>query len=202
MSDFCVYNLQGELVCDGGNTALETFKGDPRGMYTAQGSVEGFDGLTPQQAKFLQLASSKPKPFEQPTWLTYLQQHGRRRLERFDAAPKVDCQVSNWSGWGPCVGNSVSNCNGLQVRTRSVSQPNTYGGKGCPSLVDQQRCDVNPSQCFQCPSSDQTYLTSYSKNIRGQYKTGWDHYNKVGRTQGYVYNVCSAPAPGGAPASR
>jgi len=52
-----------------------------------------------------------------------------------------DCEVSNWSAWGSCS----SGCNGVQSRTRSVTQPMKPGGLACPALTQSQSCNQDCS---------------------------------------------------------
>lgn len=48
----------------------------------------------------------------------------------------VNCAVSDWSTWGPCV-------EGMQTRTRTVVTPPLNGGSVCPELSQSQSCPIN-----------------------------------------------------------
>ncbi len=53
----------------------------------------------------------------------------------------IDCAVDDWTGWGACS----SGCGGgVQTRTRNVTTQPQYGGLGCPSLADNQACNIQP----------------------------------------------------------
>jgi Spondin-like TSP1 domain/Thrombospondin type 1 domain len=60
------------------------------------------------------------------------------------ACPRVDCQVSGWSGWSGC---SKSCGTGTQSRSRYVTRYAENGGASCPSLSDTQYC--NTQSCYQ-----------------------------------------------------
>eukprot|EP01012_Entosiphon_sulcatum_P049575 TRINITY_DN6820_c0_g1_i6.p1 TRINITY_DN6820_c0_g1~~TRINITY_DN6820_c0_g1_i6.p1 ORF type:complete len:7637 (+),score=112.47 TRINITY_DN6820_c0_g1_i6:5459-28369(+) len=54
----------------------------------------------------------------------------------------IDCVVTSWSTWEPC---SKECGGGSQRRTRSISVAANYGGKPCPSdLQDAQPCNTQP----------------------------------------------------------
>ena len=46
-----------------------------------------------------------------------------------------DCEVSEWSEWGPCA-------SGKQSRTRTVRQEKSGNGKDCPVLSEEQSCSL------------------------------------------------------------
>jgi predicted molibdopterin-dependent oxidoreductase YjgC len=61
----------------------------------------------------------------------------------------VDCQVGNWSSWSSC---SVTCGNGTQTRTRNIAINASNGGIACPTLLENQTCNMpacttNNSQC-------------------------------------------------------
>jgi hypothetical protein len=49
----------------------------------------------------------------------------------------VDCVVSDWSAWGPCV-------NGLETRNKTVITEPEFGGASCPVTTDTRPCTVTP----------------------------------------------------------
>lgn len=51
--------------------------------------------------------------------------------------PPVDCLVSEWSEWGPCIG-------GVQIRTRTILTTPKYGGASCPVLSEARSCTILP----------------------------------------------------------
>jgi hypothetical protein len=51
--------------------------------------------------------------------------------------PPVDCLVSEWSEWGPCI-------NGSQTRTRTILVSPANGGLSCPVLSEVRTCTVLP----------------------------------------------------------
>jgi|688.fasta_scaffold10085_10 DUF971 family protein len=53
--------------------------------------------------------------------------------------PVINCVVSEWSEWGPCV-------DGVQTRTRTVIQQPQNGGTACPPLVETREC-CTPVNC-------------------------------------------------------
>jgi hypothetical protein len=53
--------------------------------------------------------------------------------------PVVNCVVSEWSAWSTCV-------NGVQTRTRTVTQQPQNGGTPCPPLTETREC-CNPVNC-------------------------------------------------------
>lgn len=54
----------------------------------------------------------------------------------------VDCDVSQWSSWGPC---SKSCGLGRQTRSRSIERQLDNGGSVCPALASMRGC--NPQLC-------------------------------------------------------
>lgn len=54
-------------------------------------------------------------------------------------APR-DCEVSEWSNWGPCI-------NGVQRRTRAVVVPPANGGAACPALEQTRACPPVAVDC-------------------------------------------------------
>lgn len=83
---------------------------------------------------------------------------GERKQEekRNDTQCPIDCVVSGWSDWSGC---SSSQCGttGTQKRTRRIVTHSAYGGKVCPSdLEETQRCsnDPCPVDCELRPFSD------------------------------------------------
>lgn len=53
--------------------------------------------------------------------------------------PVIDCEVSEWSEWGPCI-------EGVQTRTRTVIQAPQNGGAECPPLEEIRECCI-PVNC-------------------------------------------------------
>lgn len=67
----------------------------------------------------------------------------------------VNCEVSAWSAWGPCIGTS-----GMmkQYRTRTVLVPAQEGGEPCPELIEER-------ECIECDVA-QFELTNYDSSCR------------------------------------
>lgn len=53
--------------------------------------------------------------------------------------PVINCVVSEWSAWGPCI-------DGVQTRTRIIIQQPQNGGTACPPLVETRSC-CTPVNC-------------------------------------------------------
>ena len=53
--------------------------------------------------------------------------------------PVINCVVSEWSAWGPCI-------DGVQTRTRTVIQQPQNGGTACPPLIETRSC-CTPVNC-------------------------------------------------------
>ncbi|MBN3284286.1 THS7A protein, partial [Polyodon spathula] len=53
-----------------------------------------------------------------------------------------DCEVTEWSEWGPCSKDcyDVNSPKGARTRTRSVKQFPVGGGAECPELEEQEQC--------------------------------------------------------------
>ena len=49
--------------------------------------------------------------------------------------PPIDCLVSDWSEWGPCI-------NGSQTRTRTILVSPANGGESCPVLSEVRTCTI------------------------------------------------------------
>jgi hypothetical protein len=49
--------------------------------------------------------------------------------------PPIDCFVSDWGDWGPCI-------NGVETRTRTILVSPANGGESCPVLTDVRPCTV------------------------------------------------------------
>lgn len=50
-----------------------------------------------------------------------------------------DCVVGDWGVWTDC--EPVAGCgDGLQRRVRNITQHPSYGGQGCPALIQQRTC--------------------------------------------------------------
>ncbi|XP_033112830.1 thrombospondin type-1 domain-containing protein 7A-like [Anneissia japonica] len=61
-----------------------------------------------------------------------------------------DCQVTNWSSFGPCVRDcfDASLTIPLKVRTRSIIKEATRGGLKCPEVLQEERtCPVMEAVC-------------------------------------------------------
>eukprot|EP01004_Peranema_trichophorum_P003198 NODE_21_length_5193_cov_112.595266_g17_i0.p1 GENE.NODE_21_length_5193_cov_112.595266_g17_i0~~NODE_21_length_5193_cov_112.595266_g17_i0.p1 ORF type:complete len:1676 (-),score=495.00 NODE_21_length_5193_cov_112.595266_g17_i0:119-5146(-) len=75
----------------------------------------------------------------------------------------VDCVVSAWSDWSKCD----KTCGrGSQLRTRTISIPNRFGGLACPGLQETQEC--NTQQCpIDCVQSTWTDWSQCDKTCGG-----------------------------------
>lgn len=51
--------------------------------------------------------------------------------------PPIDCLVSDYGDWGPCI-------NGSQTRTRTILVSPANGGESCPVLTDVRTCTIQP----------------------------------------------------------
>lgn len=71
----------------------------------------------------------------------------------------VDCQVSDWSDWGPC---SKQCGGGTQTQTRTITVQPRNGGKECPSLLTQTKA-CNEQLCPPCKYLDWVKCDCLSK---------------------------------------
>ena len=71
----------------------------------------------------------------------------------------VDCQVSDWSDWGPC---SKQCGGGTQTQTRTITVQSRNGGKECPSLLTQTKA-CNEQLCPACKYLDWVKCDCLSK---------------------------------------
>jgi len=62
-----------------------------------------------------------------------IQKIANRLCQCCNGGQPVNCVVSAWSEWSPCV-------NGLQTRTRTVVTPPANGGTACPPLSETRSC--------------------------------------------------------------
>jgi hypothetical protein len=69
--------------------------------------------------------------------------------------PVINCVVSDWSAWGPCV-------DGVQTRTRYVIQSAQNGGTACPDLEETRACVdecANPVYELTSPTCESLLVT-------------------------------------------
>jgi hypothetical protein len=75
----------------------------------------------------------------------------------------IDCVVSEWSEWGPCV-------NGSQERTRTVITSPANGGLSCPVLSEVRTCTVQEytisQSVFTLFSSGATTVGNFNSTIQ------------------------------------
>lgn len=53
----------------------------------------------------------------------------------------TDCKVSDWTIMGPC---SAKCGGGFQTRSRTITQNPSFGGRACPSLIENIPCNNQP----------------------------------------------------------
>ncbi|XP_033112452.1 R-spondin-3-like [Anneissia japonica] len=61
----------------------------------------------------------------------------------------VDCEVTDWSLWGPC-GKNGKYCGykwGLQTRTRDIIVKPTPNGSACPIISERRQCRLKRRRC-------------------------------------------------------
>jgi hypothetical protein len=179
----CTYTTQGRLQC-----AREEFAPNPPPMALPPGAK-----LAPLMLPYGSQFASVQDYLKSVTMVRRVSaaentKRGRRRIEKFDV-PQSDRVVSPWSSWSPCISSDPQNCNGVQFRTRTVTQPPADKGKPCPLLSDMQRCLVDPQRCRACASSDQKYLDRYP-DVRKRGTKPWDDFTKSGQAQNRVYEKC------------
>ena len=63
-----------------------------------------------------------------------------RSCNAFACPLGVDCELSAWSAWGAC---SSSCGGGTRVRQRNVETPRSGAGQSCPSLVEDEPCNID-----------------------------------------------------------
>ncbi|KAK6491401.1 thrombospondin type-1 domain-containing protein 7A-like [Huso huso] len=65
-----------------------------------------------------------------------------------------DCEVTEWSEWGPCSKDcyDVNSPKGARTRRRSVKQFPVGGGAECPELEEQEQCAPQGDGVPPCPS--------------------------------------------------
>ncbi|VEL18896.1 unnamed protein product [Protopolystoma xenopodis] len=54
--------------------------------------------------------------------------------------PRQDCELSVWSGWGPCSAICASHKPGVQWRFRHIKRPARQEGKPCGLLYEKREC--------------------------------------------------------------
>lgn len=113
----------------------------------------------------------------------------------------VNCVVSAWSDWGPCV-------NGIRTRTRTVITPPANGGAACPPLTESQACvdtctdivnlttqlacetvTVNFAEDGTAISITATLIDSVSGNVVDVFD-----FAPIGSLSGYSHTFTSVPA--------
>ena len=84
--------------------------------------------------------------------------HRRESKTCHDAPCPVDCTVTTFSGWSTCTKSCGT---GTQSRVRSSVAPAGHGGKDCPHMKEDRRCNYNacPIDCVLQPFGDWTACT-------------------------------------------
>ncbi|XP_035717561.1 spondin-1-like isoform X3 [Vespa mandarinia] len=78
---------------------------------------------------------------------------------------QIDCNVSEWGTWSPCVG-----CRGLTISTRTIITPAKYGGKSCPrKLLRKRKCRKIPP----CSKQDNRTGTEISVDCKMTPWSAW-----------------------------
>ncbi|KAI8499491.1 Spondin-2 [Branchiostoma belcheri] len=81
-----------------------------------------------------------------------------KTMEKEQDEPEVvatDCKVSDWSGFSKCNRRCGG---GVMVRSRTVTQKPSNGGKPCPQLHERKECNVEP-----CPVTETINTNDLSK---------------------------------------
>ena len=79
------------------------------------------------------VTEKKPAPWRHCTG------KGMNRLTSVEECEcQQDCVVTKWSDWTPCNGSQV-----YTTRRRTVAAPMLRGGKPCPALHEEKRCEAN-----------------------------------------------------------
>lgn len=66
-----------------------------------------------------------------------------------DCKPTTNCEVAEWTEWGPCMrdGETCGRKWGEMTRTRDVVTVPSKDGLPCPLLLESQKCRVTPRFC-------------------------------------------------------
>jgi hypothetical protein len=100
-------------------------------------------------------------------------------FETQTCVPDIDCEVSDWSEWQPCVNNT-------QIKQRTILQNQSGNGLACPTLVLSRSCG-NQCQDIVKTRAD-FYVNSFNKSVSG---------NVVKNDQGVVnVSVVNPPTRG------
>lgn len=180
----CTYSAQGRLQC-----THEEYRNFPAPGKAFPPGAQFSPLVLPYGNKFASVQDYLKSVTTVNRVATQNTKRGRRRpVEKF-IVPQSDCVVSQWSEWGPCISSDPQNCNGVQYRTRTVTQPASDKGKPCPLLSEAKRCLSDPQRCRACAQSDEKYLNRYP-DVRKRGTKPWDDFTKSGQAQNRVYEKC------------
>ncbi|XP_074642791.1 R-spondin-2-like [Tubulanus polymorphus] len=89
----------------------------------------------------------------------------------------VDCQVTRWSKWGPCLrkGETCGYKHGVQTRTRAVLQQPLGNVRRCPSLLARKRCKMTMRKCVDLISNHSE--PRYGNNEPSKGEKSWSRDN-------------------------
>ncbi|KAF7458520.1 thrombospondin type 1 domain-containing protein [Cryptosporidium felis] len=87
--------------------------------------------------------------------------------EAYLSANQVDCIVSEWSTWSQCS----STCQiGTRSRTRLILRPASFEGVTCPTLIENEGCNISIS-CEDCNYSSWSPWSECSVSCQGGVRT-------------------------------
>lgn len=94
----------------------------------------------------------------------------------------VDCVLSSWGPWGPCVG-------GQQTRTRTIVTQPANGGTACGPLTETQACVVEPAPTGLIPLKSTQIV-----HTQDNWKADFVPADKIAARTNMPWNVFADPA--------
>uniref|UniRef100_A0AC35U6B5 Spondin-1 n=1 Tax=Rhabditophanes sp. KR3021 TaxID=114890 RepID=A0AC35U6B5_9BILA len=84
-----------------------------------------------------------------------------------DGGERVDCEVNEWTPWGPC---STTCGRGKRQRTKNIKHFPRNGGNSCPTqqhLIQERKCENRPCESNACRVGNWGLWSSCSEDCNG-----------------------------------